>query len=102
MAVAKEAVTASAKARGGTNGWGGNRTSCWSCWQKVLVVVVVWLVVPAEAVGAAQVAGGMAAAAVASAQHLCCAGWRRALARAMPRAAVAGRLETEVMEAAAA
>ena len=28
----KEAVAAAAKARGGTNGWGGNRTSCWSCW----------------------------------------------------------------------
>ena len=27
----KEAVAAAAKARGGTNGWGGNRTSCWSC-----------------------------------------------------------------------
>ena len=36
-----KAVTAAAKARGGTNGWGGNRTSCWSHWQKVLVVPMV-------------------------------------------------------------
>ena len=32
----KEAAAAIAKVRAGTNGWGGNMTSCWSCWQKVL------------------------------------------------------------------
>ena len=61
----KEAVTAAAKARGRGNGWGDNRTSCRSYWQKVLVVLLVWLVVPAQAAGAAQAARGVATAATA-------------------------------------
>ena len=60
-------MTTSAKARGGTNGWGGNMTSCWSCWQRVLMVLLMWLVVPAEAASAAKAAGGVAAAATAAA-----------------------------------
>ena len=67
VGAAKEAVTTSAKARGGTNGWGGNMTSCWSCWQRVLLMLVVWLVVPAEAAGAAHAAAGVTAAAAAAA-----------------------------------
>ena len=53
-----------ARPRGGTNDWGGNRTSCWSRWQRVLLV---WPVVPAKAAGAAQAAGGVATAAAAAA-----------------------------------
>ena len=64
VGAAKETVATSAKARGGTNGWGGNRTSCWSCWQRVLLV---WMVVPTEAAGAAQAAGGVATAATVAA-----------------------------------
>ena len=57
---ALEATAPLVRARGGTNGWGGNRTSCWSWWQRVLLVLPVCLVVPAEAAGAAQAVGGVA------------------------------------------
>ena len=65
VGTAKEAVATSAKPRGGTNGWGSNKTPCWNCWQKVLLVLLVWMVAPAEAARAAQAAGGVAAAAAA-------------------------------------
>ena len=39
---AKEAAAMPIKPRGGTNGWGVNRTSSW-CWQRVLLVLLVWL-----------------------------------------------------------
>jgi hypothetical protein len=55
-----------AEPRGRTAGWGGNRTSRWRWWQRVLLVMLVWLVVPAEAAGAAQAAGGAVAAAAAA------------------------------------
>ena len=56
------AATPLAKARGRTNGWNGNKVSCCKRWKRVLLV---WLVVPVEAAGAAQVDGGTAAAATA-------------------------------------
>ena len=64
---AQEAAAPLARARGGTNGWGGNRASGWSRWHRVLLVLMVWLVLPAEAAGAAQTAGGVAAATASAA-----------------------------------
>ena len=49
------------KARGGTNGWRGKRVSCWRWWQRVLLLV--WLVAPAEAASSA--VGGVVAAVAA-------------------------------------
>jgi hypothetical protein len=37
---AQEAAAPQARARGGTNGWRGNRASCWRWWQRVLLVLL--------------------------------------------------------------
>ena len=65
--VVQVAATPLARARGGTNGLGGSRTSGWSWRQKVLLVLLVGMVVPVEAAAAAQAVGGAAAAVAAAA-----------------------------------